>query len=152
MINDVLHSELRSKREKMSLSTERMAHLLDISVESYWDLERTPPEWRMVLPFYKLRFAVALLEIDLAPVVGRVGEFGHFKEYTCTSDLVKSFRERSGLSKEEFSQVVGFETVFVDIVEQHPLGLELYPAEVAILVAQTLGIAPDEFLHWMMFR
>lgn len=106
----------------------------------------------MVLPFCKLRFALALLEIDLAIAIGSVDDVGRLGQYASVSDLVKAFRERLGLSKEKFAGIVGFENVFVDIVERHPLGLELYPAEVAILVARALGIAPNEFLHWMMSK
>lgn len=152
MINDVLHSQLKSKRETMGLPSAKLAHLLNITIAAYDDLEMSPAEWRMVLPFYKLRFLISLLEIDMARIIGPAPASKSFDGGTDISILIKALRNEKKLSKHDFAEHVGFQAVFTDIVEEHPLGLELYPPEVAMLVARKLEISPNEFVWWMIRR
>src|SRR5215216_1700139 len=132
MLNDILHLQIKLKRDAFRISPEKLANLLDVTIGSYFDLEASPTEWRMVLPLYKLRFLISLLEIDTTPITGSASV--HFDGILDASTLIRSLREKKKISKEVFADRVGFYPVFSDIVEEHPLGLELYPLEVAMLV------------------
>lgn len=65
-------------------------------------------------------------------------------------DIIKDRRAALGLSSEEFADKAGFFPVFATIVEEHYLGLELWPIEVAKLVAEALEVSPEELILWIV--
>jgi hypothetical protein len=150
ILNDVFHSQLKLRREERQFSSVQLAHFLNITISSYCDLETYPEEWRMVLPLCKLRFLAALLEVDLTTVVGPRSSPLRFDPTADASVLIRSLRKEKNLSREVFAERVGFFPIFADIVEGHSLGLELYPLEVAVLVAGALEVPPNDFVHWLL--
>jgi len=127
-----------------------VASLASLSVNEYYDLEQHSNEWRMVVPFFKLKFLLKLFDFDISETFGSKPIQNTLSKYHRIPDIIKDKRLALGLSTEEFADKVGFFPVFTTIVEEHPLGLELYPLEVAMLVAEALQISPEEFVLWIV--
>jgi hypothetical protein len=101
----------------------------------------------MAVPIVKIKVLYKLLKIDLNEVLCPATKT---LEIQLLNAFITSRRTELGLSPSEFADKAGFYPVFCGIVEGHPLGLELYPAEVAILVADALQIPSDEFVDWIL--
>jgi hypothetical protein len=149
-MNDSFHSALRDRRERQTLSETEIASIAGLSVAEYHDLENVPSEWRMVTPLLKIKVLVRLLKIDMSNVLTANGSQNLFSEYGYASEVIKINRGKLGLSPEEFADKVGFYPAFCTIVESHSSGLELYPAEVSMLVAGVLHLPPDDFVSWII--
>jgi hypothetical protein len=122
--------------------------MLDLSAAEYDDLEQHADEWRTVIPFFKVKFLIRLLDIDASEIFERKAETSSLQSAKL-STLIRSRRSELGLTPDQFSNRVGFYPDFCGVIEGHPLGLELYPLQVAVLVAQVLNIPSDELLHRM---
>jgi hypothetical protein len=149
-MNDNFHTTLRACRERQALSITEIASIVGLSIAEYCDLENVPSEWRMVTPLLKIKVLVRLLKIDMSNVLTADGSRYLFPEYGDASEVIKINRGKLGLSPEEFADKVGFHPAFCTIVESHSSGLELYPAEVSMLVAGVLHLPPDDFVSWMI--
>ncbi len=132
------------------MSEQDVASLVRLSAAEYSDIEHDKTEWRMVVPFFKLKFLIKLFNIDIAEMFESRPAHNSLSKYHEISDIIKERRSALGLSAEEFADRAGFFPVFASIVEEHPLGLELYPLQVAVLVAEVLQIPPEEFIVWIV--
>lgn len=150
VIKDVVHLALRTRRQERGMSDVDVASLASLSINEYSDLEHVSDEWRMVVPFFKLKFLLKLFDFDISETFGSKPIQNALSKYHRISDIIKDKRLALGLSPEAFADKVGFSPVFTTIVEEHPLGLELYPLEVAMLVAKALQISPEEFVLWIV--
>jgi hypothetical protein len=146
-MKDVFHTLMRRQRPSLAMSEEDIAAIVSMSDSEYYDLEAYPDEWRMVVPIVKIKVLYKLLKIDMHEIVCPATKT---LEIQLLNEFITSRRTELGLSPSEFADKVGFHPVFCDTVESHPLGLELYPAEVAVLVADALQIPSDEFVDWIL--
>jgi transcriptional regulator with XRE-family HTH domain len=147
-MRDEFHIQLRARREARATSEEHVASLVSLSFGEYFDLEHDKSEWRMVTPLFKIKFLVRLLDIDILSLVGPLSDDVITDPYDIAT-FIKSRRSQLGMSPIEFADKAGFFPIFADIVEGHPLGLELYPVDAAIFVAQALNIPHAAFLRWI---
>ncbi|WP_315759681.1 MULTISPECIES: hypothetical protein [unclassified Bradyrhizobium] len=151
-MKDTFHLQLRSKRENSQFSDSRLAAILNITIAAYGDLERRADEWRRALPVNKLRVLAALLDIDLRTEIGLEPSTEEHNNVENTSTLIRSLREKRGMSLEEFSDAAGFYPEFGCIVESHPFGLELYPLAICVDVAEALDVPWQGFVSAMLAR
>jgi transcriptional regulator with XRE-family HTH domain len=147
-MRDEFHIQLRARREERAMSAEHVAALVSLSFNEYFDLEHDTSEWRMVTPLFKIKFLVRLLDIDILSLVGPLSDDVIAHPYDIAA-FIKSRRSQLGMSPVEFADKAGFFPTFADIVEGHPLGLELFPVDVAIFVAQALDVPHTAFLRWI---
>ncbi len=104
----------------------------------------------MVVPFVKIKDLVKLFSIDITKTFEIVPTTSTLSNYHTIPDIVRDRRSALCLSPEEFAHKAGFFPAFATIVEGHYLGLELYPPEVAKLVAEALQLNPEEFILWIV--
>jgi len=131
------------------MSEDDVAEIVSLSWGEFYGLEAYADEWRTVVPIVKVKVLIKLLKIDMKQVLGPITTTNVFPKFYTLNDFIKARRLELGLSAEEFADKAGFFPVFSDIVESHPLGLELYPADAAVFVAEALQTPSDEFLNWI---
>jgi transcriptional regulator with XRE-family HTH domain len=149
-LRDTFHLMLRAKREEKGMSDEEVASLVSLSSMEYYDLEHDRSEWRTVVPFIKTKVLIKLFDIDITETFEAVPVTNSLARYHTIPDIIKDRRAALGLSSEEFADKAGFFPVFATIVEEHYLGLELWPIEVAKLVAEALEVSPEELILWIV--
>jgi hypothetical protein len=146
-MKDVFHTLMRQQRHALAISEDDIATILSMSDAELYDLEAYPDEWRTVVPLFKIKVLAGLLKIDMRQVVSPTT---NTLELQSLDAFIRARRTQLGLSPAEFADKTGFYPVFCDIVEGHALGLELWPAEVAVLVADALQISSEEFVDWIV--
>jgi hypothetical protein len=146
-MNDVFHALMRQQRHALAISEEDIATILSMSGAELYDLEAYPDEWRTVVPLFKIKVLAGLLKIDMRQVVCPAT---NTLELQSLDTFIRVRRTELGLSPAEFADRAGSCPVFCDIVEGHALGLELWPAQVAVLVADALQISSEEFVAWIL--
>jgi hypothetical protein len=145
-MKDVFHTLMRQQRDALAISEDDIATILSISWSELYDLEAYPDEWRTVMPLFKIKVLAGLLKIDMRRVMGPAT---NTLELQSLDTFIRARRTELELSPAEFADKAGFHPVFCDIVEAMPHGLELWPAQVAVLVADALQISSEEFVVWI---
>ena len=151
-MKDVFHTLVRQKREQLAISANDVAAILSMSAHELDDLETHADEWRMVVPIFKIKVLINLLKIDIRVLFDPEFQTLPIPSSETPADVIKFHREALGLSCDELSDKAGFFPPFGIIVEHHPLGLELYPVQVAIFVAEALQMPSDGFVNWILRR
>jgi len=146
-VNDVFHTLMRQRRQVLAISEDDIATILSMSWSELYDLEAYPDEWRMVVPVFKIKVLAGLLKIDMGQVVCPASKTF---ELQSLDTFIRARRTELGLSPAEFADKAGFYPVFCDIVESHPLALEVYPVQVAVFVADALQISSEELVAWIL--
>ncbi len=146
-MKDVFHALMRQQRRALAISEDDIAAILSMSDSELYDLEAYPDEWRTVVPLFKIKVLAGLLKIDMRQIVSAAA---NTLELQSLDAFIRVRRTELGLSPAEFADKAGFYPVFCDIVEGHALGLELWPAQVAVLVADALQISSEEFVAWSL--
>lgn len=149
MPDPALHHALRTRREAIGMSRERLAHILGLSAMSLYDLEAYADEWHTVTPFATVMTACRLLGIDLLahipptdrePIIGR----------TAPGDAIRHFRERRGLTLDAFAGRVGIAIAGATAIEIGDC-LTLWPFDVTAFVADALAIDCRSFVEKTMW-
>jgi transcriptional regulator with XRE-family HTH domain len=150
-VKDEFHWQLRERRVVKGMSEGDVAFVAGLSANEYYDLEHDSTEWRMVTPLFTLKFLIRLLHIEIDKLI-LPPSHDQFDKRHSAAEVITARRSQLNLSKEEFAERAGFYPVFAKIVEGHPDGLELYPAEVAVRTARALEINPDDFVRWIISK
>jgi len=119
---------LRSARELKGLDA-NAGKMFGLSANEWYDLEQHVDEWSMVTPAYVIRCIVSYFELRV-PTSRDQGLDG----------FIRKIREKNNLSREDFSDRVGFNATFAEVIEGHPEGLLLWPLEPAMLLARAFDI------------
>jgi hypothetical protein len=129
------------------MSEDDIATILGITSAEFDDLEAYPDEWRTVVPVIKIKVLIRLLRIDMQKVVCPTTKTFEIRSL---NEFIRARRTELGLSPSEFAEKAGFHQLFCDVIENYTLGLELFPVQVAVLVADVLQISSEEFVEWIL--
>jgi hypothetical protein len=73
-------------------------------------------------------------------------------EIRSLNEFIRARRTERGLSPSEFAEKAEFHQLFFDVIENYTLGFELFPVQVAVLVADVLQISSEEFVECILRR
>lgn len=131
-------SLLRQGRARWGLDETATAAAFGLNVSSYEDLEAHDDEWFAVTPAIHIANIVNFFGIDWRAC--RDWPRGASVDRGLPLDeLCRGLRGRLALTREEFAERAGFHTAFCDVIEGHPMGLSLWPVEVAVTLADVAG-------------
>ena len=132
---------LRSARELKGLDA-NAGKMFGLSANEWYDLEQHVDEWSMVTPAYVIRCIVSYFELDWPAFYDWPS--GVIRVPTSRDQgldgFIRKIREKNNLSREDFSDRVGFNATFAEVIEGHPEGLLLWPLEPAMLLARAFDI------------
>jgi hypothetical protein len=115
------------------------ATMFGLSASEYLDLEVHDDEWATVAPAGVISCVAGFFGIEWwACAAWRSGSFKSIGNRL--DEFCRELREANGLSREDFSDRVGFNPSFCEVIEGHADGLSLWPVEVARLMAQEFDV------------
>ena len=140
-----LHKLVREKRVAAHFSEVDFAAMLGISVHALYDLEAYEKEWQDLVPFYVVRFACRVLNIDLSEFVETKDGGIRIDVNVVPGEFVRDCRIRAGLSEEDFAEACGYSGAFALAVELNE-GLILRVFDDTVAVCSALDINLHDFV------
>ncbi len=140
------HLALREAREKAKISEADAASMANLNASWYWDQENNADEWWSVTPLVCTIPLINYFKIEWEKCFDwPAGKRLDFRK--AANEHIAETRKELGLSLAEFCERCGLYESFGFIIEGHYLGLYLYPPDVLVEVAKTLGIDASDLMR-----
>jgi hypothetical protein len=143
-----LHELLQERRTTLGLDENKVASILTLTPESYWDLEHHRDEWNTVTPFYTIRFVCGWFGINLLDQLFST-EGIDVPPRLEMHKFIQQRRLELQMTADEFADACGFYPVFAKLVEADN-GIILYPFEVSRLVCSALKVDVKSFARSLL--
>jgi transcriptional regulator with XRE-family HTH domain len=142
------HDRIRVARDRLGLSVNDVALKAGVEIPAYRDVEIYEDEAFSVVPLGDLRSICRVLELDLLAMFevadladgsnGLAGDLVHLRR----NELIQRRRTELGLTREQLGDLIGFETIAVEQMEQEPDFIEQWPLELIETLAAALSVSP----------
>jgi len=140
------HDRIRAARDRLGLSMNDVAVKAGVGVPGYRDVEFYEDEAFSVVPLGDLRSICRILELDLfamfevADLVDGSNRLGGDLVHLRRNELIQRRRTELGLTREQLGDLIGFETITVEQMEQESDFLEQWPLELIETLAVELSL------------
>jgi transcriptional regulator with XRE-family HTH domain len=144
---------IQIRREALGLKLEDVAATAALGVSAYWDIELHEDEAYSVANLSHLRAILKLLGLDMLPLFDIDCEFCKNQGLRLDlfdvprSDLVTRRRVELGLTREQLGDLVGFEIIAIEWMEQGSDFLESWSIELIQDLANALSLPVHALLR-----
>ena len=137
-----INKVIKERRLKLGLSEETVANIAGLSIYEYGDVEAYPKEFYDQISLGQASMVCDALALDIIALLPECGAREDLNRQVNRRELVIEARKRTGLSRDDLAQQIGYETVAVARLEEENGYMDTMCISAILAIAGALEVDP----------